>query len=79
SEISYFQTNASRMLYRTYRRNGYFIGSGVVEAGCKTVIGQRAKQSGMFWTVSGAENVLSLRCLAMDNALDQFWQQRKIA
>jgi len=79
SEITYFQTNAPRMQYRSYRRSGYFIGSGVVEAGCKTVIGQRAKQSGMFWTVSGAENVLNFRCLAMENALDQFWQQRKIA
>lgn len=79
TEIGYFQTSASRMLYRTYRRNGYFIGSGVVEAGCKTVIGQRAKQSGMFWTVSGAQNVLSLRCLTIENAMDEYWQHRKIA
>lgn len=79
AEIGYFQSNASRMLYRTYRRKGYFIGSGVVEAGCKTVIGQRAKQSGMFWTVSGAENVLAFRCLALEYSLDQFWQQRQTA
>lgn len=79
SEIGYLQTNACRMLYRTYRQKGYFIGSGVVEAGCKTVIGQRAKQSGMFWTVSGSENVLSFRCLSIENALNEYWKQRKIA
>ncbi|HEY6342295.1 MAG TPA: hypothetical protein VIY49_12445, partial [Bryobacteraceae bacterium] len=39
-----------------------FVGSGVIEAGCKTVIGQRLKQSGMFWTVSGANSILALRC-----------------
>ena len=44
-------------------RQGFFIGSGVVEAGCKTVIGARCKQSGMFWGEPGAENILALRCI----------------
>lgn len=79
SEISYFQTHASRMKYRTYRRKGYFIGSGVVEAGCKTVVCQRAKQSGMFWTVPGAQNVLGIRCLVMGNSFDDYWEYRKTA
>ncbi|MBI2365926.1 MAG: hypothetical protein HYV01_13115 [Deltaproteobacteria bacterium] len=40
-----------------------FVGSGVVEAGCKTVIGHRLKQSGMQWTVRGANDIIALRCL----------------
>jgi hypothetical protein len=37
-QIAYFERNRSKMLYQTFRAAGYFIGSGVVEAGCKTVI-----------------------------------------
>ena len=53
------------MQYGTYRQAGLFYGSGVVEAGCRAVIGKRLKQSGMFWTQRGAENVLALRCALM--------------
>ena len=42
------------MRYPEFRRQHVFVGSGVIEAGCKTVIGSRLKRSGMFWTVSGA-------------------------
>ena len=52
-ELGYFVRNVKRMQYGTFRAKGYFIGSGVVEAGCKTVIGGRCKQSGMFWSQSG--------------------------
>jgi hypothetical protein len=48
------------MRYRWFRQRGLFVGSGVVEAGCKAVIGQRLKQSGMHWTVPGA--IIALRC-----------------
>ena len=64
------------MDYRRYRQGGWFIGSGVVEAGCKRVIGQRLKQSGMFWSLLGAENVLALRCIHSSRRLDQFWKHR---
>jgi hypothetical protein len=74
-QIGYFDTNQSRMLYGSYRSEGYFIGSGVIEAGCKTVVGQRVKQSGMLWSVSGADNVLSVRCAVMNGVFDGFWQQ----
>lgn len=47
--VGYFVRNVNRMQYGTFRAVGYFIGSGVVEAGCKTLIGGRCKQSGMFW------------------------------
>jgi hypothetical protein len=75
-ELGYFVRNISRMQYGTFRAKGYFIGSGVVEAGCKTVIGGRCKQSGMFWSESGAENILALRSIHSSRRLDQFWKYR---
>lgn len=75
-ELGYFLNNVARMQYGTFRRQGFFIGSGVVEAGCKTVMGARCKQSGMFWSRQGAENVLALRCIHASRRLDQFWKER---
>lgn len=75
-ELGYFVHNIERMQYRTFRRQGLFIGSGVVEAGCKTVIGSRCKQSGMFWGKPGAENILALRCIYASHRRDQFWKER---
>ena len=74
--LGYFVRNISRMQYGTFRAAGFFIGSGVVEAGCKIVIGSRCKQSGMFWSQPGAENVLALRCLHSSHRLDHFWKHR---
>ena len=75
-ELGYFVRNSARMQYGTFRRQGFFIGSGVIEAGCKTVIGARCKQSGMFWGEPGAENVLALRCIHNSRRLGQFWLER---
>jgi hypothetical protein len=75
-ELGYFKRNVERMQYGTFRAQGYFIGSGVVEAGCKTVIGARCKQSGMFWSKPGAENILALRCIHSSRRLDDFWKHR---
>ncbi len=75
-ELGYFVRNLSRMQYGTFRAKGYFIGSGVVEAGCKTVIGGRCKQSGMFWSESGAQNILALRCINSSRRLEEFWKYR---
>jgi hypothetical protein len=61
-ELGYFLNNAPRMRYHWFRSRGLFVGSGVVEAGCKAVIGQRLKQSGMHWTVNGADSIITLRC-----------------
>jgi hypothetical protein len=74
--LHYFVSNISRMQYGTFRAAGYFIGSGVVEAGCKTVIGGRCKQSGMFWSEPGAENILAFRCIHNSRRLDEFWKHR---
>ena len=61
-ELGYFLNNAPRMRYHWFRDRGLFVGSGIVEAGCKTVIGQRLKQSGMHWTLDGADSIITLRC-----------------
>jgi hypothetical protein len=75
--IHYFQTNADRMRYAQFRRQGLFVGSGVVEAGCKTIVGQRLKQSGMRWTVRGANAIVALRCLDLSNLWEDFWESRR--
>jgi hypothetical protein len=75
-ELNCFVNNIQRMQYGTFRAQGFFIGSGVVEAGCKTVIGARCKQSGMFWSQDGAQNILALRCIHASHRLDQFWKYR---
>ena len=61
-ELGYFLNNAPRMRYKWFRSRGLFVGSGVVEAGCKSVIGQRLKQAGMHWTTAGADAIIALRC-----------------
>lgn len=74
--LGYFVRNVQRMQYGTFRAKGFFIGSGVVEAGCKTVIGGRCKQSGMRWSKPGAENILALRCIHSSRRLQDFWKHR---
>ena len=61
-ELGYFINNAPRMRYKWFRSRGLFVGSGAVEAGCKSIIGQRLKQSGMHWTTAGADAIIALRC-----------------
>jgi len=75
-ELGYFIRNVERMQYGTFRAKGYFIGSGVVEAGCKAVIGARCKQSGMHWSKPGAQNILALRCIHQSHRLEEFWKYR---
>jgi len=74
--IDYFQTNKARMRYAKFRSEGLFVGSGVVEAGCKTVIGLRLKQSGMRWTVEHANAIIALRCCQLSGRWEEFWEQR---
>lgn len=77
--IDYFQTNRERMRYGKFREASLFIGSGVVEAGCKTVIGKRLKQSGMWWTVRGANAILWLRCCLLSGRWEDHWEARRAA
>ena len=59
AEANYFERNAERMRYPKFREQKLFVGSGVIEASCKTVIGSHLKHSGMFWTVRGANAVIA--------------------
>ena len=77
NQINYLESHSTRTHYGRYRQEGLFIGSGVVEAGCKTVVGRRLKQSGMFWSQTGAENILSLRCLVLGQNFDDAWKELK--
>ena len=78
-EAAYFERNAKRMRYPEFRRQHLFVGSGVIEAGCKTVIGTRLKQSGMFWTVRGANAIIALRCCHLNGRLEDYWEARRAA
>ena len=71
--LGYFENNAPRMRYHWFRQRGLFVGSGVVEAGCKTVIGQRLKLSGMHWTAAGADAITTLRCQQASRPEDRIW------
>ena len=71
--LAYFENNRDKMRYWEYQAQGLFFGSGVVEAGCKTVVGQRLKQSGMFWGLPGAHNILDIRCVLENGQFDDFW------
>jgi hypothetical protein len=75
SALHYFETNACRMHYARFRSLGMFVGSGTIEAGCKTIAGQRCKLSGMRWTEHGATGILTLRCLESSNRWEEIWPQ----
>jgi hypothetical protein len=75
--LAYFENNAPRMRYKWFRSRGLFVGSGVVEAGCKTIVGQRLKLSGMRWTVAGADAIIALRCREASSQWEQIWQRAR--
>lgn len=73
-EIRYFLKNAERMRYAKFRSQGLFVGSGVIEAGCRTVVARRCKQSGMFWSRNGAHSILQVRCSLLSGRFDADWE-----
>ena len=77
TEADYFERNAERMQYPKFRGQHLFVGSGVIEAGCKTVIAARLKRSGMFWTVRGANAILALRCCHFNARFEDYWEARR--
>jgi hypothetical protein len=74
-QLGYFEDGAHRMRYARFRDLGMFVGSGAVEAGCKAVIGQRLKLSGMRWSVPGATAIATLRCQEASNRWQEIWQR----
>ena len=73
-DLGYFQENARLMGYAEFRIAGYFVGSGVVEAGCRTLIGERLKRSGMFWNLLGANAINASRCCQISGRFEDFWE-----
>jgi len=61
-QLRYFTDNKEKMRYGLFRAAGLFIGSGVVESACKTIVENRLNGSGMRWTKKNAANVIALRC-----------------
>jgi len=78
-QADYFETNAHRMQYPEFREQGFFVGSGVIEAGCKAIVGVRLKQSGMFWTIRGANAIIALRCCRFNQRFEDFWAETRAA
>jgi len=74
--IGYFHENRERMRYNHFRAKGYFIGSGIVEAGCKHVVAKRFKQSGMRWSREGFLKLLHLRLCILNGDWDAFARSR---
>jgi hypothetical protein len=74
--INYYQTNRHRMRYPECRDQGYQIGSGTIESGCKRVIGTRLKQAGMTWTVDGARQVSKSPAMYLSGEWDDFCNRR---
>ena len=73
--LSYFGNNLGRMNYASYRKTNLPIGSGITEAACKTVVKSRMCGSGMKWTQSGSDGVLTLRALSLTtNRWKAFWE-----
>jgi hypothetical protein len=74
--FDYVTRNRHRMRYPEFRAQGLCVGSGVVEAGCKTAIGARCKRAGMHWTVAGADAIIALRCCKLSGRFEDFWERR---
>jgi hypothetical protein len=72
-KLGYFERNAHRMRYAHFRKLGMFTGSGAIEGGCKAIVVQRAKQSGMHWTTAGAADIIALRCQHASGRWDELW------
>ena len=74
--LEYVTHHRARMRYPEFRAQGLCVSSGVVEAGCKVVIGTRLKRTGMHWTVAGADAIIALRCCKLSGRFEDFWERR---
>lgn len=73
SQAGYFRHNQRRMQFQEFQEEGYPVGSGTVESGCKQLVGKRMKGPGMRWSRPGAENILALRTELLSDRWDQAW------
>ncbi len=77
--ITYLTNQDHRLAYDLFRARALDIGSGQVEAACKHVVAARMKRSGMRWSPAGAQAVLSLRCVWLNEEWDDFWEAKPLA
>jgi hypothetical protein len=73
TELAYFRKRRHHMRYAEMKAQGLPIGTGVIEAACKTLVTQRLKQSGMRWGQEGGQAILNLRGWAQSERFDQAW------
>jgi hypothetical protein len=71
--LAYFRKHRKRMRYAELKARGFMIGSGIVEAACKTLVAQRLKQSGMRWSAGGAQAILTPRGWDQSERFDEAW------
>ena len=76
SGLRYFRTHRDRMQYRDFRRQGLFIGSGVIEGSCKCLVNQRCDLAGQRWHPSSSQKVLTIRAAVQDGLHDLYWEER---
>ena len=74
--VIYIVRHRRRMRYSNFHAQGLCTSTGVVEAGCKVLIGTRLKRTGMHWTVSGANSIISLRATKLSGRFEDFWERR---
>ncbi len=75
-DLGYFTGNRARMRYPEFRAQGLCVATGVVEGGCKNIVGGRLERGGMHWSVNGANAILALRCSVLGNRFDDFRERR---
>lgn len=75
-QMEYLNKNKDYMRYADFRTQGLFIGSGVIEAACKNLVGKRLKQSGMEWTLRGVNAIVALRCATLSRRFQDYWDAR---
>jgi hypothetical protein len=73
---TYIIRNRRRMRYPKFHAQGLCTSTGVLEAGCKVVIGTRLKRAGMHWSVFGANAIIALRCAKLSGRFEDFWERR---
>jgi hypothetical protein len=73
----YIFRNRARMRYPKFHAQGFCTSTGVLEAGCKVVIGTRLKRTGMHWSVKGANAIMALRCAKLSGRYEDFWERRR--
>lgn len=71
--LGYFKDNQTRMNYAEIASKNLPIGSGIIEAACKTLVGQRLKLSGMRWSIDGGQAILNLRSWHQSDRFDRAW------